>query len=186
MGIEFEYQVSFIQLCAGLVLSFLPAILTEKLSAKYGLLRSLSFLCFSLVPVCISLGLCGFLPEYLNYIGLSTVFMLSNCCVSVAIFYISICISNTVTRNILATANGFSQAIVGISRFISTSLFGLIYGWSVSDGLENFGVNAKFSCFLMSFFPAIDAFIIIFCIDKSVEKKKTEENKLELKLLNKN
>lgn len=90
------------------------------------------------------------------------------------------------TRSILATANGFSQAVVGVSRFLSTSVFGLIYGWSVSDGLDNFAVDAKFSCFFMCVFPIIDTLVIVFCVDKSVEKKKTEENKLEMNLLNKN
>lgn len=185
MGIELEYQVSLIQLCAGVFLVFLPPFLTSRLSTKFGLLNSLVCLCFNLSPAFVALGICSLFSGVLKYAGLAFVFILANSSISVAIFYISICISNTVPRNILATANGFSQAIVGISRFLSTSFFGVIYGWSVSEGLDISGIDAKFSCFLLGLIPIFNGLLTHFIIDPSVQNKKIEENTLAMSLIEK-
>lgn len=182
MGISYEYQVSLIQIISGLFVVFIPPILTPILSKKYGLRNSLTYISLSMIPICLNLSLSHSLPSYVKYGNLSITYGIENSLISIFIFYISICISNTVTSSVMATAIGFSQALIGISRFAGTSLVGLLYGWTVSDGIEFSLVDARLTCFVLTLAPLVNCWLLAFVIGISVEHKKEERDEAALLL----
>ena len=84
----------------------------------------------------------------------------------------------------MGTANGISQSFVALVRFASYASFGLIYGWSVSDGSSVPGIDATFSYFSITIILVVDIILIRFTLDKSIEKKKVAE--IEKPLIEKN
>ena len=175
MGLSHEYQVSAVQIISGLFVVLIPPVLTPRLSKKYGLLRSLTYISLAMIPFCLNLGLSHSLPSYVKYGSLSILYGIENSLISIFIFYISICISNTATSSVMATAIGFSQALIGISRFAGNSVVGLLYGWTVSAGLEFSLVDARLTCFVLAFAPLANCWLIAFAIDSRVEHKKEEK-----------
>jgi hypothetical protein len=171
IGIQMEYQVSFIQMVSGVLVFILPPLLTPRLNKRFGLIISTVALTLTMMPVVVVLGMAPWMSYYFKYAALFVIYGLESSIISIFISYISICISNTVTSQVLATAIGLSQALLGISRFTATSAFGVVYGWTVGPGLE-FGFNARSTCFFMGIVPVFTAGILWFAVDRSVERKK--------------
>ena len=184
MGIKYEYQVSLIQLSGGIIISFLSPILTKELHSKFGLKTSLLYLLLAISTASASLGICALLPEYLKYIGLILVYIIGNTSIIVSTLYISICISNSITEDLLSTANGFSEAIIAVSRFSGNSCIGVLFGWSASVGLRIPGIDVKFACFILSGILVVNLILIKFRVDSSVEKKK-QNKELSIELIEK-
>jgi hypothetical protein len=179
-----EYQVSFIQMVSGGIAVVLSPLLTPRLNKRFGLIISTVGLTLTMMPVVVLLGIAPLMSYYFKYAALFVVYGLENSLISIFIFYISICISNTVTSQVLATAVGLSQALVGISRFSGASAFGVVYGWTVGPGLQ-FGFNARSTCFFMGIVPVFSAGVLWFGVDRSVERKK-EGKSNEIPLVVKN
>ena len=177
-----EENISLIQGFGGIFVLVLPTLVTPIFEKKFGLVKSIFFLAISLIPFTGFISYLAIFPLYLQYIIFTTLFGLINSLTSVYIYYISICISNSVNSNILGIANGFSQALTGMCRFISTTSIGLIYGWSVTNGKTIPGVDIHFSFLLLEFILIGQAILIKFKLHPSLEKK-MENTDLELLLV---
>lgn len=173
IGIGSERIVSLIQSAAGLFVLVFPPLLTPRIKTKIGLIPSMVLLNLLLIPLCGFVSYLGAFPLYLKYAFLAFFYGATNSIVAIFIFYISICISNAVNPKSIGIANGISQAVIGVLRAISTVSFGGIYGWSVTDGYLISGVNAHIAYFGLIILLLINLVFILFVLEKSVEKKKT-------------
>ncbi|OMJ79964.1 hypothetical protein SteCoe_19879 [Stentor coeruleus] len=182
MGISSESEVSVIQGFAGIFTMILPPLLTPMINMKFGLIRSMIGISIVLVPIYLSVFICRELDGLLKYAALSIFYGINNSCGSISISYASIIISNTVTSDILGAANGLSQAIIGVFRFISSSFYGVIYGWSVTSGLAFPLIDASFSYLILISLSITLLVIIMKTLDSSVEHKKGRSS-VEIPLL---
>ncbi|OMJ92237.1 hypothetical protein SteCoe_5005 [Stentor coeruleus] len=173
IGIESEDKVSIIQGFAGIFVIFLPTLLVPVINMKIGLIRSLICVETAFIPLFMTIFACRNLFGIWKYASLAVFYGINNSCISIFILYLSICISNTVTSDILGAANGLSQAFISICRFISTSTFGIIYGWSVTSGIAFPFIDASFSYILLIILAICNLTIIITTLDPSVEHKKS-------------
>lgn len=174
MGIDSEEKVSIIQGFAGIFVLILPPLLTPVISMKIGLVKSLVWIGIIIVPFFFLVYACRELDGMWKYAALAAFYGINNSSFCIFIFYISICISNTVTSDVLGAANGLSQALIGVCRFASASMFGIIYGWSVTSGLSYPLIDASFSCLIMCLLVIFEVILIINTLDLSVEHKKTK------------
>lgn len=172
-GINSEDKVSIIQGFSGLFVIFVPTLLVPVINTKIGLKKSLIYVGIAFVPIFMMVFACRKLIGIWKYISLAVFYGITNSCISISILYVSICISNTVTSDILGTANGLSQAFISVCRFISTSIFGIIYGWSVTSGIDFPFIDASFSYLLLIFLSICNLILIVTTLDSSVERKKT-------------
>lgn len=182
-GIKSESTVSFIQGLSGIYMLILPPLLTPIISNKIGLVNSLLVLSISAIPVSICIPYLRIFDAPFRYIAIVSLYGLSNSIMSMSVLYISICISNTVTSEVLGAANGLSQSFMAICRFLSAIMSGFIYGWSVSSGFSLPGINASFCYYIICGFLLIQAFFIFVFLDKSIEKKKKTDDTDESKEL---
>ena len=113
-----EDNVSLIQGFGGIFVLILPTLLTPIIEKKLGLVKSIFMLVISLIPFTGFTSYLIILPSYLQYSSLVVFFGLINSLTGIFIYYISICISNSVNSNILGLATGISQAFIGICRFM--------------------------------------------------------------------
>lgn len=174
MGISSEDKVSLIQGFAGIFVLVLPPLLTPVINMKIGLINSIAWICALLGPMYMVVYICRVLSGMWKYAALTIFYGVTNSGIAIFMFYISICVSNTVTSDILGAANGLSQAFVGMNRFISSNTFGIIYGWSVTSGLSYPLIDASFPYLLIVILSIIDLVLILVTLDSSVERKKVK------------
>ena len=127
-GIANEGVTSFIQTLAGVYVLIIPWALTTSLNKKYGIIGSLKIVSITIIPLLLFMPILKAIPDYFQNFALGTIYGLINSFVIMFIFYISICVTNTVSSDIMGTANGISQSFVALVRFASYASFGLIYG----------------------------------------------------------
>ena len=178
-----EDGVSLIQGFGGIFVLILSTLLTPIIEKKLGLVKSIFFLAISLIPFTGFISYLNIFPRYLQYSSLVSFFGLINSLTAIYIYYISICISNSVNSDILGIATGISQGLIGMCRFISTTSIGIIYGWSITNGKAIPGVNIHFSFLFLVFILIIQVILIKFKLHPSLEKK-MENKDLKLLLLN--
>lgn len=99
--------------------------------------------------------------------------------------YISIGLSNSVSRNVLGAAFGFSNIIVGHSRFGANAVIGIVFSWSIEDGISLSFIDASFSIVVVALLFILTIFGVVCLLNSSIEKRSSEENDKYSELLNK-
>jgi MFS family permease len=180
MGIDSESIASAIQGVAGIVAVFLSAILTTKLSEQFGLRKAMLVVLLAFIPCCLSISYFGEFTLIAKYLALAVVY--GAMCGEAFIWYayISICISNSVFSEFVTTANGISAAIMACSRFLAGAMFGSIFAWSISDGLDLPFVNSHFSFVLLTGIIALVMGGIYWLMGQSIERKKIRDHEVSL------
>lgn len=96
-----------------------------------------------------------------------------------------ICLSNSVSQNVLGAAFGFSNIVVGHSRFGANAIIGIVFSWSVEDVISLSLIDASFSIVAVALLFILTIFGVICILSTSIEKRRSEEDGNYSELLNK-
>lgn len=184
LEVNSERILSLIQGCSGVMAIAIPPILIPLLKKKYGIKYSLFYLCFGNI-LTISLLFCAKASNDYLKIGFLTISYGLTISLSLIFFpYISIGLGNSVSSEIFGSSFGFSNFIVGNFRLLSNIIFGLVFSWSVEDGIEFPGIDSSFSILVLNLLFFITSVCVILILNSSIEKRQ-EDNSKSIALIDK-
>ena len=172
VGIESEQVVSAIQTCAGLFVIVIPWMFQDSLVKKLGLLRAF-FILLSVYTLLTTLYplVFGF-DHNLLYASLSVIYGLILSICLMLFSYFSFCISNSVYSDESAMAHGYSNAVIGFTRFLSNAFYGLFYSFTIRSGRDYILLNGRTSIYLNGVFLLILFILSLKLLTATYETKK--------------
>ena len=178
MGWKTAEETGKMNALSGIISMSFPLLVTDFLKQKYGVRKT-----------CILLSLWVILPNSLIsyskdfHKAYYIVLVLCNgFCIAFFTVYlsiISIAVSNCVDNKVAGTAIGFSQAVVAFARAAATSGTAFIFGF-LQEGGFNLPSGHHFLFHLSDFYLVLIIFLIIYVLDKRVEKREVAENEESL------
>lgn len=180
IGIESEQVVSIIQTCAGLFVIVIPCLLQDRLVKNFGLIRAF-FLSLGLYTVFSTVYplVFGF-DHNLVYVLLSVIYGLILSICLMLFSYFSFCISNSVYSDESVIAHGYSNAVIGFTRFLSNAFYGLVYSFTVSKSRDYGFVNARTSIYFTGGLLMILFVLSLKLLTATYENKKIRPNSYPL------
>ncbi|OMJ80101.1 hypothetical protein SteCoe_19749 [Stentor coeruleus] len=185
LGLASEKILSLIQGLSGIIIILCPPILMPILKKKFGLIRSMTYLCIGSIISISLLMLAKGINLYYQICILAVSYGLFNSTSLMFFSYISIGLSNCVSQNVLGAAFGFSNIIVGNSRFGANAVIGIVFSWSIEDGIKFSLIDASFSIVIISVMFILTVLGIVCLLNSSIEKRKIEEDDKYSELINK-
>lgn len=176
LGWDSEGSIGIIQSSGGIAVIVLQLFVMPYVTNIFGILSILKFawaLCipiFIMVPTLYNLdGIALWLivvPLYVSFAAIQT-------CVLTAI---GIGVNNSVSADILGTANGVAQSAVSLLRFIGPALAGSVFGWSLNNEI-GYPFNSHLIFTLLAIF-GLTCIGLLFTLKESINKRQIEDESL--------
>ena len=174
LGFEDSGPIGLIQSLGGVSVIVFQLFLVPWASAKYGILFVMKLAWFLCLPVFFFTPFFSYVYGVAMWLGISFLYLVFSAVQSCVLTAIGIGINNSVSSDLVGTANGAAQSAVSLFRFIGPAAAGGIFGWSTSNGM-GFPFNAHF-IFILDMLLGVVSLALLFSLNEKVNKRKESIN----------